>query len=96
MATATETTPAARATATAAAGPQASARRRAAARPDIPETHLRDMQDKLQQKLGTAVHVYPSRTLSTGRRAKGRIEIDYFTGDDLDRLMLVLGISDAF
>lgn len=71
-------------------------RRRSAARPDIPETHLRDMQDKLQQKLGTAVHVYPSRTLSTGRRAKGRIEIDYFTGDDLDRLMLVLGISDAF
>lgn len=71
-------------------------RRRGASRSDVPETHLRDIREKLQQKLGTGVYVFPSRTLASGRKAKGRIEIEYYTGDDLDRLMIVLGLSDAF
>lgn len=71
-------------------------RRARPSRDDLPPDHARDLQDRLQQKLGTAVRVVSSRTLPNGRKRKGRVEIDYFTADDLDRLMLILGISDAF
>ena len=71
-------------------------RARRAARPDVPESHVTYLQDKLQQRLGTPVKVFPSRTLANGRRARGAIEIQYFTADDLDRLMIILGISDEF
>ncbi len=75
---------------------QRGARRRRSARPDIPDTHLRDLQDKLQQKLGTAVHVHSSRVLANGKKAHGQVVIDFFNADDLDRLMLVLGVSNEF
>lgn len=71
-------------------------RKRRASRPDVPETHLRDLTDRVQQHLGTAVRIAPSRTLANGRRVKGMIEIDYYTNDDLDRLMILLGVSDDF
>lgn len=63
---------------------------------DVPGAHSRDLQDKLQQKLGTAVRVVSCRTLPNGKKTKGRIEIEYYTADDLDRLMLILGLSEEF
>ncbi len=62
--------------------------------PDVPETHLRDLTDRLQRKFGTAVRIHPSRALANGRRVKGQILMDYYTADDLDRLMVLLGVSD--
>jgi ParB family transcriptional regulator, chromosome partitioning protein len=71
-------------------------RRRRSSQPDVPENHLRDLEEKLQQRLGTAVKVFPSRTTANGKKASGAVEIQYYTADDLDRLMLILGISDEF
>ncbi|MBP7274661.1 MAG: ParB/RepB/Spo0J family partition protein [Kiritimatiellae bacterium] len=66
------------------------------ARDDVPPEHARDLQELLQQKLGTAVRVTSSQTLPNGKKRRGRIEIDYLTADDLDRLMLILGLSNEF
>ena len=75
---------------------QRSGRRRRAAQPDIPATHVRDVEERLKQKLGSAVRITSSRTLANGRKASGRIEIEFYTNDDLDRLMLILGLTEEF
>ncbi|MCX7817789.1 MAG: ParB/RepB/Spo0J family partition protein [Kiritimatiellae bacterium] len=71
-------------------------RRRRAASPDVPEVHLRDVEERLKQKLGSPVRITPSRTLAGGRKAPGRIEGEFYSADDLDRLMLILGLSEDF
>lgn len=63
-------------------------------KPDLPTTQLNDLQDQIQRRLGTAVRIEPSKTLANGKRVKGRIEIDYFDADELDRLLVMLGVED--
>jgi ParB family chromosome partitioning protein len=65
-----------------------------AERSDIPETHLRHLTDLLQQRLGTSVRLTPTRVLANGKRLAGRLEIDYFSPDDLDRLLDLLGVRE--
>jgi ParB family chromosome partitioning protein len=60
---------------------------------DIPESHVKFITDHLQQKLGTAVRLRPCRTLPNGRKAKGTLEIDFYSSDDLDRILVTLGLS---
>jgi ParB family chromosome partitioning protein len=49
--------------------------------------HLLALEEKLQQKLGTHVHVRHGRK-------KGRIEIEYYGNDDLARLLGILGVEN--
>jgi ParB family chromosome partitioning protein len=60
---------------------------------DIPEDHLKYVLEHLHQKLGTAVRLEPCKTLPNGRKAKGAIEIDFYSADDLDRILVILGIA---
>ncbi len=60
---------------------------------DIPESHIKYVTDQLHQKLGTGVRLQPCRTLPNGRKAKGTLEIDYYSPDDLDRILVILGLS---
>lgn len=60
---------------------------------DIPSDHIRYVTDQLHQKLGTAVRLQPCRTLPNGRKAKGTLEIDFFSSDELDRILVILGLS---
>lgn len=69
-------------------------RRARSFKPDIPETQLKDITEQIQRQFGTAVNIQPSKTLANGRRVKGRIEIDYYDSDELDRLLVILGIQD--
>jgi len=71
-------------------------RRRRNATPDVPEVHLRDIEERLKQKLGSPVRITPSRTLTGGKKSPGRIEVEFYSPDDLDRLMLILGVSEDF
>jgi hypothetical protein len=36
----------------------------------------------------------PSRTLANGKKAKGLIEIDFYSNEDLTRILDLLGLSD--
>lgn len=70
-----------------------SPRARKVVKSDIPPEHVKYVLDRLHQKLGTAVHLSPSRTLANGRKVKGVMEIEYYSADDLDRIMVILGIA---
>lgn len=62
---------------------------------DIPASHLQYLSDKLHRHFGTSVRIFPPRTLSNGKKVKGTIEIDFFSNDDLTRLLDVLGIGET-
>lgn len=61
--------------------------------PDIPESHLKHLSDRLHTRLGTAVRLTPSMTFANGKRVKGRLEIDFYDNEDLDRLLEILGVE---
>jgi ParB family chromosome partitioning protein len=63
-------------------------------RSDIPKEHLAHLSDLLHQHFGTSVRLLPCRTLANGKKAKGTIEIDFYSNDDLDRLLQVLGLTE--
>ncbi len=63
-------------------------------RSDIPAAHVSDLTEKLQQYFGTGVRIVPSRKLANGRTRKGSIAIDFYNTDDLDRLLVMLGMQD--
>ena len=65
-----------------------------AMRDDIPAAHLQDLSDKLHRHFGTSVRLVPSRTLANGKKAKGLIEIDFYSNEDLTRILDLLGLSD--
>ncbi len=60
---------------------------------DIPPEHLRHLTDALHQHFGTAVRLAPSRTLAGGRKIKGTLEIDFYSNDDFNRILEILGVS---
>ncbi len=62
---------------------------------EIPASHLQFLSDKLHRHFGTSVRIFPPRSLANGKKLKGSIEIDFFSNDDLTRLLDVLGIPDS-
>jgi ParB family chromosome partitioning protein len=71
-----------------------SPRRRRASRDDIQAVHSASISDLLRRHLGTSVRLASCRTLANGKKVKGHIEIDFFSVEDLNRILEVLGISD--
>lgn len=70
-------------------------RKKRASRQDVPEDHVRDLTDQLHRLLGTSVRIQSSRTLANGKKAKGAIEIDFHSSDELDRLLALLGLVET-
>lgn len=64
-----------------------------AARPDLPASHVRYLSEKLHAHFGTSIRIEPCRTFANGKKGKGHIEIDFFSNDDLDRVLNLLGIE---
>jgi ParB family chromosome partitioning protein len=64
-----------------------------ASREDIPRAHLSYLSDKLHGHFGTSIRVTPCRTFANGKKGKGSLEIDYFSNDDLDRILSLMGID---
>ena len=71
-----------------------SPRKKMAGKEDIPSSHLVFLTDKLHQYFGTSVQVQPCRTTANGRKVKGSVQIDFYTNDDLDRILDLLGMTD--
>jgi ParB family chromosome partitioning protein len=61
--------------------------RRAAADPGVTATALEDLQNRLQQHLATHVTIHH-------RDKRGRIEIEYYGTDDLQRIVTALGLPE--
>jgi ParB family chromosome partitioning protein len=62
-------------------------------KPDLPESYIRDLVDKLHKHFGTAVRLSSGITHANGKHTKGMLEIDFYDNDDLDRLLGILGIT---
>ncbi len=60
---------------------------------DLPLDYVRHLSDKLHQHFGTAVKVQSTKTLANGKKVKGSIEIDYYSNEDLTRVLEILGIN---
>jgi ParB family chromosome partitioning protein len=60
---------------------------------DIPADHLQYLTDRLHQRLGTSVRISPTRTLPNGKKQRGKVEIDFYSNDDLDRVLDLLGLT---
>ena len=62
-------------------------------KPDLPESYVRDLTDRLHRHFGTAIRLTPGITHANGKHTKGILEIDFYDNDDLDRVLSVLGVS---
>jgi ParB family chromosome partitioning protein len=61
--------------------------RGAAATPAVPDAHFRALQNKLRDRFATHVSIHHGAK-------KGRIELEYYGDDDLQRLLDLLGVED--
>ena len=68
-------------------------RKQRAKKDDIPANHINYLSDKLHSYFGTSVRISPCKTYANGKKGKGTIEIDYFTNDDLDRILELLRLG---
>ncbi len=64
-------------------------------RDDIPASHLQHISDQLRRHFGTDIRLSPCRTLANGKKTKGAIEIDYYSSEDLNRILELLGLAEA-
>ena len=55
-----------------------------------PDIFVREAEERLTRSLGTKVRIQESR-----EQGKGRLEISYFSADDLERLLALLTDSDS-
>ncbi len=63
------------------------------AKTDIPADHVQFLTDKLHQRFGTSVRLIPTQSLANGKKTRGKLEIDFYSNDDLDRVLEILGLS---
>ena len=61
--------------------------------PDLPDSYVRNLSDKLKRHLGCAVRVTSGVTHANGKHTKGVLEIDFFDNDELDRIIRMIGVS---
>ncbi len=60
---------------------------------DLPASHIGHLSDRLHSHFGTSVRVTPSRTYANGKKGKGSIQIDFFSNEDLDRIIELIGLE---
>ena len=62
-------------------------------KPDLPESYVRDLADRLHKHFGTAIRLTPGVTHANGKHTKGTLEVDFYDNGDLDRILSLLGIT---
>ncbi|MDD4017551.1 MAG: ParB/RepB/Spo0J family partition protein [Kiritimatiellae bacterium] len=62
-------------------------------KPDLPESYVRDLCDRLHKHFGTAIRLSSGVMHANGKHTKGVLEIDFYDNDDLDRVLNLLGIK---
>ncbi|MFT5121926.1 MAG: ParB family chromosome partitioning protein [Candidatus Omnitrophota bacterium] len=58
------------------------------------DPHLRDVAEMLQRKLGTGVRISSPSVQSDGKKNPGKISIEYYSNDDLNRVLDVIGLEE--
>ncbi len=63
--------------------------------PALPEDYLRQLTDVMQRHFGTGVRIAPAGLAANGRKSKGRIELDFYSNEELQRLLELMGLGDS-
>ena len=63
-------------------------------RSDLPADHVSYLSDRLHSHFGTRVRLVPCKTYANGKKGKGSIEIDFYSNEELDRLLSLLGLNE--
>jgi ParB family chromosome partitioning protein len=66
---------------------------RHAGMPDLPDSYVRNLAEKMKRHFGCAVRVTSGITHANGRHTKGVVEIDFIDNDDLDRIIRMTGVK---
>ena len=61
--------------------------------PDLPDSYVRNLAEKMKRHLGCAVRITSGVMHPNGRHTKGVVEIDFFDNDDLDRIIRMIGVT---
>lgn len=61
--------------------------------PDMPESYVRTICDRLRKHLGCAVRLTSGVTHANGKHTKGVLEVDFFDNDELDRVLKMIGVT---
>ena len=60
---------------------------------DMPREHVNYLSERLHEVLGTHVKLEASRTYANGKKRRGSLQIDFYSNEDLDRILSILGIE---
>lgn len=60
---------------------------------DLPPGYVKTLEDALRRHLGCAVKLTPGARSASGRRMKGRLELEFFDNDGLDRIIRAIGVK---
>ncbi|MDD5483705.1 MAG: ParB/RepB/Spo0J family partition protein [Kiritimatiellae bacterium] len=69
-------------------------RKKRTSRDDIPAQHLQHISDLLHRHFGTGIRIFPCRTLANGKKTRGALEIDFYSSEDLNRILELLGLGE--
>jgi ParB family chromosome partitioning protein len=58
-----------------------------------PDAHMGHLSDLLHRHFGTGVRLIPSKKKPDGTPVKGRIEVDFYSPEDLDRILGLIGLD---
>lgn len=70
-----------------------SPRKARASQCDLPAAYTATLSDRLHAHFGTSVRIFPSKTYANGKKSKGRLEVDFHSNDELQRLLEIIGVS---
>ncbi len=70
-------------------------RKKRAEKSDIPPEHVKYLLDKLHAFFGSRVELIPCKTFANGKKSKGSLIVDFFSNDELDRILSILGLQDT-
>ncbi len=66
--------------------------KRRATRSDIPKEHLDYLSERMHKQFGTSVRIKPCKTYANGKKRAGSLEIDFYSPDELDRILTLIGM----
>ncbi len=67
----------------------------ATGRYSLPPDYIRHLSDMLQRHFGTAVRLVPAGVSAMGRKSRGRLEFEFYSNEELQRLLDIMGVEDG-
>lgn len=61
--------------------------------PDLPDHYVADVENRLHEKFKTRINLVPTRSRADGKKTTGKVHIEFYSNEDLNRILGLLGID---